>query len=704
MLHDDRLPFLLALILLNLLFCTFHALRTRITLGAFFGAAGVFGLMLWQVLHTGWWVDMGRLHFNAGLTLFIPILLWGALLSLALDGLKTARAFILTTLITGLAAWGFAFFREQLARYVPLPYIIELGHRDHLSILASLILAQHLGLILLNSLRPRLGWLALPLALPLSSQLWLLAYSLMRYDFASSLNNLRNESLEFLLATLPALLLSLPYLYLAQRQQRLMPSQPLTALLRPGKYEDGRDELTNRSRTIGELQQLNQQLQEHTRLIDYHIDHANYGILLTDAQHRIRRANQAARQLLQLTAPPIGQALPPLLSQHLGPIPPLAELASNPQPLRCKLQRPSSGPPTWIELRVTPLIDRHKHQAHHILLQDISASVQAEQRRLNSARIKDIHTTGRVLAHDFSNILIGARAQLEKLRQHPADPEAIAGIDAALQHAQAMLKQLGSGSQFGTPKLQNIALNRLLHDATTICAAAAQHAGIRLELAPSADVKLEADPSQIVRVITNLIKNALRASPAGSRIHLNSQCQDHGVLIRISDQGCGIPPEHLPHIFEPGYTSKGEGQGGLGLAISYLMIDAHGGHLELIPNPQGPGTQARIWLPLPSPPPEFTDDPFADIPIGSRILLYDPSLNQPPHDDPHSPESPHAALITHLETTRRCEVAELHHLDELTAILHDDPHWHLILTPPGPALPPGLKLPIRPIPTSGFHD
>jgi len=680
---EDQGFFLYALLLLNGLFVVFHALRSRITLGTFFGAAGVFSLMLWQVLQTGWWVDWGSLHFNAGLTTFIPILLWGTLLTLVLDGLKTTRAFILMILMTGVAAWAYALFRQHLARYVPLPYTIELSSREHIAIVASLALTQYGSVLLLNLSRTRLGWLALPCLLPLAAEVWLGLYSLLRYDAAMAWNNLRNESLEYFLASLPAALLSLPYLFLAARAQQLMPPLPCRALFRPTPAQDGDDELINRQRTISELQQLNQQLQENSRLMDYHLEHASYGIILTDAQGLVTRLNVPATALLGPL--PAGQRLEERLAALFTPTQDgpttLARLAEEDRPRRWKRSDDDAAQPQWAEIQVTPLRNRPQQPAkgYYVLLQDVTQAVLAEQRRLNSARIKDIHTTGQVLAHDFSNVFIGARAQLERLRQQdiPGQQEAMEGLDTALKHAQSMLSQLGSGQQFGAPKLQPVALAGLIGDARSICQAAAEQARITLRCEPLPTLIVEVDPSQIVRVLTNLIRNALRASPAESSLVIGAEPRDQGVLITITDQGCGIPAEKLQSVFEPGYTSKTEGQGGLGLSISYLMVDAHGGHLELVQNPNGSGIQARIWLPLPHSAPQLDS-----IPDASRILLLRPD------------ETSHATLLERLEEDKHCIVADLRSGEEMAALLQDDPHWDYLLAAPEstdlPPLPAGI--------------
>lgn len=160
-----------------------------------------------------------------------------------------------------------------------------------------------------------------------------------------------------------------------------------------------------------------------------------------------------------------------------------------------------------------------------------------------------------------------------------------------------MLQQLGTGNQFGTPKLNNLDLGRLVNESVAIVSAAAAEAGVAIQLATESGLQVEADASQMVRVFTNLIKNAVRASTPGSSVHVSLRRQGRGIEVQITDRGQGMTPEQLGMAFDPGFSTKDGGQGGLGLAIDSLMTEAHGGYLELRPNAEGSGLTATVWLP-----------------------------------------------------------------------------------------------------------
>lgn len=112
--------------------------------------------------------------------------------------------------------------------------------------------------------------------------------------------------------------------------------------------------------------------------------------------------------------------------------------------------------------------------------------------------------------------------------------------------------------------------------------------------------QVSADADQLQQVFLNLLLNARDAMPDGGELHVSTLYEartDH-IICEIADTGAGIAPEHLARVFDPFYTTKPAGHGtGLGLAVCYGIITAHGGQIELAPN-EGQGTRVLVTLPV----------------------------------------------------------------------------------------------------------
>ncbi|HSQ78661.1 MAG TPA: ATP-binding protein, partial [Nitrospirota bacterium] len=106
------------------------------------------------------------------------------------------------------------------------------------------------------------------------------------------------------------------------------------------------------------------------------------------------------------------------------------------------------------------------------------------------------------------------------------------------------------------------------------------------------------DEHQIQQVLVNLVTNAVQATPSGGRIVISSRPGKHNGTVKISvaDTGKGIPPEYLPHIFDPFFSTKGEGGTGLGLSVSYGIIKNHKGEIR-VESKVGVGTTFTVVLP-----------------------------------------------------------------------------------------------------------
>ncbi|HEX6135509.1 MAG TPA: HAMP domain-containing sensor histidine kinase [Longimicrobiales bacterium] len=109
------------------------------------------------------------------------------------------------------------------------------------------------------------------------------------------------------------------------------------------------------------------------------------------------------------------------------------------------------------------------------------------------------------------------------------------------------------------------------------------------------------DGTAILRVLSNLVDNAIRFTPAGGLVSIEARPTSEGIRLTVSDTGCGISPEHLPHVFDRFWQAAHSGRGGagLGLAIVRRIVEQHGGSVSVDSEP-GCGTLFQIVLPDPS--------------------------------------------------------------------------------------------------------
>ena len=139
------------------------------------------------------------------------------------------------------------------------------------------------------------------------------------------------------------------------------------------------------------------------------------------------------------------------------------------------------------------------------------------------------------------------------------------------------------------------------------------------------------DARQLQQVCLNLLTNSVQAmAPHGGTLRVRSYSADGAVVLEVSDSGSGIPASVRAHIFEPFFTTKQEGEGtGLGLSVSYGIITAHRGSIE-VTETSSMGTTFRVTLPAVSTPPSDADGANENTPFtlrsplaGIRLLFVD---------------------------------------------------------------------------------
>jgi two-component system, NtrC family, sensor kinase len=234
---------------------------------------------------------------------------------------------------------------------------------------------------------------------------------------------------------------------------------------------------------------------------------------------------------------------------------------------------------------------------------------------LHSETMASVGKMAAVVAHEINNPLSGILTYSKLLRkwvdngQIAADKkkeaeECLELISSESRRCGELVKNLLSFSRQSPMNVQSMDVNRILEQCLLLVRHNLENAGIEPHAVLAAGLpRLQCDPSQIEQVLLAVIVNAAEAMPKGGNLWVESRLSSDGnqVVLRIRDDGSGIPPDLLPRIFEPFVTTKDLNHGtGLGLAVSRGIIERHSGKISL-ESELGKGTTVTIALPVPGP-------------------------------------------------------------------------------------------------------
>jgi signal transduction histidine kinase len=157
-------------------------------------------------------------------------------------------------------------------------------------------------------------------------------------------------------------------------------------------------------------------------------------------------------------------------------------------------------------------------------------------------------------------------------------------------------------AETGVPAVyQPVSLFDVVRRTVELLSPSAEEKGLHLEvhLRP---VHVLADEEGLTELVTNLVSNAIRYTPNGGRVSVAIEVEGPHAMLKVEDQGIGIKPDDLPHLFEEFFRSESARQfvrhgTGMGLAIVKKLVDSYGGAIDVASEP-GRGTTFTVRLPL----------------------------------------------------------------------------------------------------------
>jgi signal transduction histidine kinase len=224
---------------------------------------------------------------------------------------------------------------------------------------------------------------------------------------------------------------------------------------------------------------------------------------------------------------------------------------------------------------------------------------QAEDKLVRNERLAVLGQLSGGIGHELRNPLGAIQSAVFFLRMTLENPdqdisETLDILDFEVSTSNRIISSLLEFARPKSPTRQKVQVNDVINMSI---------AKIRLddgiEVVYQLDSELPfilADPTQIAQIVTNIGINAVQAMPDGGQLTITTQLVNSGWIAMVfTDTGVGIPKENLHQLYEPLFTTKAKGIG-LGLAIIKLMVEAHGGSIE-VQSEVGKGTTFTVKLP-----------------------------------------------------------------------------------------------------------
>jgi PAS domain S-box-containing protein len=328
-------------------------------------------------------------------------------------------------------------------------------------------------------------------------------------------------------------------------------------------------------------------------------------VLVTGADARVRRLNQAAERLFGSESEAAGRPIEEVVRDGRVALA-VTEVLRSRSPVAGEgsaavVPLQVGGAERAYRLRSTPMYDSERHLSGAVtLLEDIT-----HLQEIDRLKTEFIAAASHELRTPLTSVQMGIHLLLEgtagELNERQLDILQMCRDDATrlekLTKDLLDLSKIESGES--APRLAAVSASRLVKEAIEPLRLQVEAKGIELTVEAPPDLpQVRADRGQIERVLANLVTNAARATDRGGRITVTAEPRGDAVVVAVADTGRGIPKEYLPRIFDrfvqvPNVPSGGAG---LGLAISRRIVQAHGGQIAVQSEP-GRGTTFTFTLP-----------------------------------------------------------------------------------------------------------
>ena len=341
------------------------------------------------------------------------------------------------------------------------------------------------------------------------------------------------------------------------------------------------------------------------------IESINVGLLAVDLDGKVTRLNSALEEILDLSRQEaVGKYVEDLFSEDFADTlrQVLGEDRWRLKDIRniYKIHTATlAGQTLVLNIAIAPLQDSQEQPGALVVVEDVTSRVTLEEQLQQREKLSSIGLLAAGVAHEVNTPLTGVSSYTQMLLGMLPDNDPkhalLQKVRSQAERATNIVNNLLNFSRTGSAtEFSEVDINRVLDDTIQLLEPQLRRNQIDIQRNYDLDApKVIGNSGKLQQVFTNLLLNARDSIPNGGRITIGTMASedDDVLVVEVSDTGIGIAPENVAKIYDPFYTTKGVGRGtGLGLAVSYGIVQEHSGHISVDSLP-GRGTTFRITLP-----------------------------------------------------------------------------------------------------------
>jgi PAS domain S-box-containing protein len=256
-----------------------------------------------------------------------------------------------------------------------------------------------------------------------------------------------------------------------------------------------------------------------------------------------------------------------------------------------------------LNIAIAPLVSKDQEQIGRLIIfDDITDRAELEQRLVQADKLTSIGLLAAGVAHEVNTPLAVISTYAQMLAKQVANDEQktvlLDKIARQTFRASEIVNSLLNFSRTSTTDFGDVNLNKVIQETLSLLEHQLSKAGVQIkaELDPGMR-SIHGNAGKLQQVFLNLFLNARDAMDRGGTLEVRTWCEESGARVDVSDTGPGIPSEYLHKIYDPFFTTKAARKGtGLGLAVTYGIMQEHGGSIE-VSNRRAGGARFHLELP-----------------------------------------------------------------------------------------------------------